>query len=233
MLMRFRDNQPKLLVSDAIGCALPRGVTWDGFQGQGILTTGWPGAAADALSRKEAIHTCLIARMNAFGDDVPIFLSGPSVTQRPSLGRDDSAQYPYHEAVWLASIDSPQAKVQIHVWPFKDTLQVHCVNKCTSPSFDPTPIARRVCGNVQPDICGLFVHGPPGATDPSGAECRSDATTEGAWKCRINSTASFKPAIQTRLGPCGWRVIYGDTCTEPAHKPARDAEGYCLDHFQP
>jgi len=103
----------------AAQCALPAGTQLssgnDIYQGGGVLSTtsGWLDGGL-SIAEQEDVLTCMIAHLNAFGAQVPIFLSGASV----GGSADASAlEFTTEEAIWQARIPAPGAAPVYYAWP--------------------------------------------------------------------------------------------------------------------
>jgi hypothetical protein len=221
-------HQGGRLWADVVGCALRAGepFTVGSFKGEGLMTpdatvgapwkpvlTPWPGDIGDvraSVERREDIHTCLAARMNASATPVPIYLSGAHVAPRPWKGLDTPNLYPYAEAVWLATVKT--GGVEIHVWPLQD-LDRSCASDSTKLE---AVLQKRICAGS--DACDLTVHPRSDLAD----SCME--TSDGIWWCQPRSGVALKPAIATRLGNCGWQKRYrlksgADVCKPPWSTP--------------
>lgn len=179
----------------AIGCAFGKdyGVRYPDQQiamGNGLLsiTQSWAVGPLD-LTKRNAVFTCLIARMNAAGEEVPIRLVGKYVPNTPLTAAE---QYPIEEAVWIAHWELDQKTglpgLFLDVWPSPTLI--------LAKQFDFNDrIRSRVCDQTQ-TFCGLTIHSSAG--EP-GSECEK---TSDNWFCKEQA------AIETRLGEPGWNVIY-------------------------
>ncbi|MFO0757515.1 MAG: hypothetical protein U0359_13545 [Byssovorax sp.] len=197
-----------VLVHDAFGCALPHTAsrTWgtETFVGQDLMNLGdsWLNGPL-AADQMDDVHTCLVARLNKFGVEVPIFLFGPHV--RPVFA--SYTKYVYAEAVWLATTGDP-TNVTTDVWPLDD-LKVMCGQDVSKIA---EAIALRVCGGATAQ-CGVTVHSEPMAQ-------RCDASPTG-WSCSPSGAGPKRPAVATRLGPCAWSKIYAESrCQMPQPPPS-------------
>ena len=180
----------------AARCALPAtvtvnaqvGATQYSYPGQGLLTTtpGWLTAPLP-LTAAQDLFGCMLAHLNAFGVEVPINLSGPSVTN--TAGHD--ANFTWEEALWVAKITSgPTQKTTFafHVWPLDDLVQCEAYVE---------QLTNRVCGGFTGN-CGLTV--------------RSDRATvctetSAGWYCDVTPTTTL-PAIKTRLKVTDVETLY-------------------------
>lgn len=160
------------------------------FPGQGLLatTSDWLTAGLSLASTQD-LFSCLLAHLNAFGVEVPINLSGPSVTN--SLGSDSG--FEWEEALWATKITptAHDAYFEFYVWPLDDLTA--CLN------YVPQ-LQNRVCGTYN-GPCGLTVR-----------HDRATACTETAsgWYCN-DASENPLPAIKTRLKETDVEVLY-DNC---------------------
>lgn len=174
----------------AIRCALPSSrssIVIDGheFVGGGILSTtsGWMTGGL-SLSAKEDLMTCMIAHLNPYGVEVPIKLSGDSVTNSSLAPWPSSADF--HEALWVARRSSRSGGMDYIAWTFDDL-----ANICADPGAS---IATRVCGRLTPlgnyevTECDVDVR----TAQNMAADCTYDDET-------LNWTCLGHPAIKTRL----------------------------------
>jgi hypothetical protein len=168
------------------------GATAYTFPGQGILSTtqGWLSGGLP-LAGAQDVFSCLLAHMNARGVQVPINLSGPSVTNTD--GAD--ANFDWEEALWVTRIVPATATTKLrfdfYVWPLDDLLA------CTE-----------YASQVRDRICGLY-SGTCGATVRTD---RSNACTEltDGWYCTPVPGVTL-PAIKTRLKVTDVDIMY-DNC---------------------
>jgi hypothetical protein len=148
------------------------------YPGQGLLTTAsaWKTTALDA-DQTDDLFTCLLAHLNSNGVEVPINLSGPSVS---NAGSYDPA-FSWEEALWatkLVEADDGTTAFNFYVWP-------RGVAGCPNAAIE---LANRVCGTA-PGSCGLTVR----------TDIDSACTETGAgWYCD-DPTGHALPAILTRL----------------------------------
>lgn len=178
-------------VSETVTLHAVLGSTPYTFPGQGILSTtaGWLGAGL-SNSQAQDLFACLLGHLNARGVEVPINLSGPSVTN--TEGADSN--FTWEEALWVAEITSPgthKRSFSFQVWPLDDLM---------SCSEYVEQLEDRVCGTYS-GTCGLTIR-----TD------RSTACSEGAagWTCTGLSGVAL-PAIKTRLKSTDVELLY-DSC---------------------
>lgn len=228
--------QNRLLLADMIGCAFGTTESWDmttaigkpnasfqSFVGEGILLTGGTDKSwlTDSLQSQRAqravgIHTCLIARLNAFGRPVPIWLKGPDVAPYPKL----SLPNPYfREAVWLAvpDLDATGSEPKIHLYALPlDGLTSRC-------SIPEEAIQWRICGKLGPDGIGSTkvnagmknecnVTVLPTGTYQATSElpfCTEAPPGQGKWTCNFGQGGPTYNAIETRLAARDWHLIYG------------------------
>jgi hypothetical protein len=235
----YGSAQGTKLVQDTLDCALPMGTTWmdpnmNLLTSGGLMTgAGWPSTMPfEAMEAQiDDVQTCLITRLNFFGDDVRIFLSGPDVRQQPTTDAplNDPNNYPYAEAVWVASFDDTGD--HLDVWPLGD-LESSCA---IAPGLLEAQIKRRVCGDSDGGACGVTVQ-----TTPLAASCSG---TDGEWTCTASSGRTL-PAIATRLGPCAWQKIYleggpgrhgcSPSCRPPPNFPSQtELASLCADPMHP
>jgi hypothetical protein len=203
-------GQNALLLNDLIQCAVHPGKTWNytGTLGQ----TTYPNPAFTLMKIPEdwttqpltptsqyLVAACLATRLNSYGVQVPIFLSGSNVVAQ----QDGSTSYPYSEALWQATfVNQPEVvlPLAIDVWP-SDQLMNGCINTKQLEAA----IKARVCGSST--ACGATIHDSP--TDNIDKDCTMDPSTH-YWKCHGTSV------IETRLGLDTWQLIYGCAgCTAP------------------
>lgn len=174
------------VIKYAARCALPTtvavnaqvGSTVFSYPGKGLLTTTQEWLTVPlALTAAQDLFTCMLAHLNAFGVEVPINLSGPSVTNTTG----DDASFTWEEALWAAKIIPGTSKTtfNFHVWPLDDL--VLCESYVEQ-------LTNRVCGGFSGN-CGLTVRSD-----------RATACTETStgWYCDVTPTTTL-PAIKTRL----------------------------------
>lgn len=194
-------NANNTLLSSAAGrevlgyaarCALGEGDWVSGgspsqtFQGSGLLTTtsAWK---TSGLSRaqQEDLFTCLLAHLNFYDVEVPIVLSGPSITDRPG---EDSSLFTSSEAVWTTKITTNiltgAPMLQYNVWP-----RLGLNDLCGT--LVAATLGARVCGLGL--LCGLTIR-----TDFASA-CTS---TERGYSC------DGRPAIETILTEQGLGILH-------------------------
>lgn len=162
----------------AARCALPAetDLEYAGnvYAGGGILsTTGSWVTGGLTTSKQEDVLTCMVAHLNAFGAQVPIFLSGPSVTSSES---GDSGAFFVEEAIWQAKIPGPGQAPIYQAWPRTNLLDV-----CGLLSV--TTWIQRVCGTLI-NTCGVQVRYDQAFVCSGG---------NGSYTC------NGKPAIETTL----------------------------------
>jgi hypothetical protein len=224
-------GQGDRLLQDIIGCALKptESLPVDrSIHGEGLMTpdadagapwqplrTHWPGDIFDdagaRVSRREDIHTCLMARLNPTAIKVPIFLSGPHATPGGDPRREG---FPYREAVWLVTIEAPGPAgvpaVHLDVWPLQQ------LASCTDQGKTDTLLGTRICGTLfGAPQCGLTPHRHADLEK----HCKKVNVEDGIWSCcdpRGPCTDSDRrPAVETHLGPCGWTKLY-PACSLPS-----------------
>jgi hypothetical protein len=148
--------------------------------GQGILkdTSEWKSQGLP-LKAKEDLFSCLMAHLNPFDVEVPIYLSGYNVNIDVNF---DSSDYVYNEALWATDIEIINGTPYIHlnVWPLH-----HLVDMC----YDDVKVAieglrTRACGTLSAQGCGITVH------DDVASDCEE---INGYYKCLD------MPAIRTML----------------------------------
>jgi hypothetical protein len=161
--------------------------------GEGILTTTteWKSQGLD-LPASEDLFSCLLAHLNPFNEEVPIFLSGKNVQVD---GGFDASPYIYEEALWVTEINTMGPTIHFYVWPLGD-LQTLCTE--ADPSIQG--IVTRVCGTMDASECGVTVH-------------------ESLDACDIDDTTGFytclgRPAIKTKLRAVDMPTIY-PSCFPP------------------
>jgi hypothetical protein len=132
---------------------------------------------------KHGVLTCMAARLNPFGQVVPILGLGPMV---PYDGVTDTADYPYIEMVISAEIDPTSDRtVIINVWPQQD-LEDSCKDKVEES------LGTRLCDD-NPQGCGLVRR----------HDFETACTGEpGYWTC------DGRPAIETRLRTVDVPTLY-------------------------
>jgi hypothetical protein len=162
--------------------------------GEGILknTTEWKSFGLD-LEGKEDVYNCLLAHLNPFDEEVPIYLSGRNVEHDTGF---DASPYIYEEALWMTEIEVTVSGPQIHlnVWPLAD-LEMICT--AGTPTIDG--LTTRVCGSMDAEECGITVH-----ESLSGCDLEKDG----------HYTCLGRPAIKTRLRAVDMSVMYPN-CGEP------------------
>ncbi|WP_437675777.1 hypothetical protein [Sorangium sp. So ce131] len=239
--------QNRLLLADMIGCAFATGETWDmtaaigepdpsfqGFIGEGLLQG--PGQSwltsplsDQPLQRAVDVHTCLIARLNAFGRPVPIWLKGIGVTSNPAVSPPN---HYFREAVWLAVPDltvGALTKIALYALPL-DGL----TSRCSTPD---EAIQWRICGRLSPDGTSWTKVSAPGSTpnqchvnvlrtpsDPSAYPRCTEATPgQGDWTCTLGEGGPTYNAIETRLAARDWHLLYdcGSQCAGRASDVSR------------
>jgi hypothetical protein len=162
------------------------------FLGGGLLdtTSGWTSAGL-GLPEQEDLFTCVTALMNAYGQEVPIVLTGPSIHKDGG----DYTDYTYVEAVWLTELDSSGGFL-FSVWP-REYLKKKCGTNTSAW------INLRICGDLEAN-CGVHVY------DTFEEDCVDVGVDdeEGMYTC------NGKPAIQTWLPSDYFHRLY-DGCEPP------------------
>jgi hypothetical protein len=162
--------------------------------GQGILskTTEWKTDAL-ALDAKEDLFSCLMAHLNPFNVEVPIYLSGYKVQIDSNF---DASDYIYDEALWVTEIEETTAgpKFHLNVWPLGDL-----VTTCTAGTPTIDGLMTRACGTLEAWECGINVHADVGN------DCQE---VDGYYTCL------GRPAIRTMLRAVDMSVMY-PTCVPP------------------
>lgn len=178
-------------VDESITLHAQLGTTQFTFPGEGILSTtsDWL-TAPIGTPAAEDLFSCLLAHMNARGVQVPIHLSGPSITNTESAGDG----FDWEEALWVTDLvqtGSSKVTFNFYVWPLDDLLD------CGEYARQ---VKDRVCGTYSGN-CGVTVR-----TDRSTA-CTD---TPDGWYCSPSSGQSL-PAIMTRLKVTDVETMY-DNC---------------------
>lgn len=176
----------------AAGCALDfndfvtGGWPEDTYYGEGFLstTTGWGSNALDT-PQQEDLFTCMIARLNPSGAEVPIWLSGAHVQDDPN---DDETPFVWLEALWTTEIGA--AATTFHVWPLGDLL-----DKCGATNIIEG-LNSRVCGTPTGDCVTVHMN-----------SLQTDCTLSGG-----NYTCLNRPAIQTKLKLEDVSTMYDRDC---------------------
>lgn len=149
------------------------------YQGMGHLgtTAGWLTGPLSGTGRDD-LFACIVAHLNPYGIEVPLVLSGASVT-------DDGIEYPdftVDEALWV--VDFPNSLPHYTVWP-TDQFKELCV-------ADPAvALEDRVCGQ-HPALCNLDV----GASIQ--LDCFYDVAA-GGYYCNVGNPPVARPALKTSL----------------------------------
>ena len=178
----------------AVGCALPVTKSAGAFVGEGFMTnTGtWLGSPL-ALQERSDLHTCLTARLNPYGVQVPIWIGGPDT------GKDASYKdYPYFEALWSVTVPPPGPKgtpaAVFNVWPADTTLtHTHCKTTASiTADYD-----KRICDN-NPNFCAIIPR-------LDMAKACTGTPGGGNWLC------DGKPAFETRVSLAAWNELH-PTC---------------------
>lgn len=113
-----------MVFAHAVGCALAAGKSAGPFVGEGFMdyTGGWLTGPLGLQARSD-LHTCLTARLNPFGIEVPIWIGGPDTTKDTA-----PTKYPYFEALWSVAVSSGTVGVPpvtvFSIWP-SDTITRH------------------------------------------------------------------------------------------------------------
>jgi hypothetical protein len=176
----------------AAGCALSvtdfviGGTPWGTYEGQGFMSTtiGWGSNALDT-SQQEDLFTCMVARLNPHGAEVPIWLSGANVQDDPN---DDETPFVWLEAVWTTEVSA--LAINFHVWPLADL-----VNKCGAGRLIEG-LNTRVCGTPTGNCVTVHVN-----------SLQTDCTLTGG-----NYTCLNRPAIQTKLRLQDVSTMYDRYC---------------------
>lgn len=177
----------------AVGCALPTTSGVARFVGEGFMsgTSSWLSGPLNQQQRND-LHTCLFARMNPFGIQVPIWVGGPDTSQ--NVG---TSNFPYFEALWSVQILIDPATggqtTKTDIWP-GDAILAH--TNCKTPSAISYSFNSRIC-NHDPLLCSLNPR-----TDMATA-C-TGTPGGGKWLC------DGKPALETRVSQSGWNSLHPD-----------------------
>ena len=196
----------------AIQCALPRmmnelpkeSVSLEdsdkktNYPGGGLMktTTSWLTTALDQQAMEDVV-TCMVLLLNPHYKGVPVFLSGPSVSEDGQIGA--LPDYPFEEAIWAVDVSEI---VTYHVWPLFKGPQFR--EDCSWGAPRPeAPWEYRVCGTTDGN-CGVDVR-----FDRLDEECekildKDKVVVEGHYMCGAKSYSgelgvTRKPAIQTML----------------------------------
>jgi hypothetical protein len=148
-------------------------------------TAGWLHGAL-AQPAVEDLVTCMAIMLNPRFQNVPVFLSGPSVPKR----FESTPPYLFEEAVWTADVNEVVG-IRYHVWPLITGPQLP---DCLDTDDLAAAFRVRVCGSAEED-CGVDVR-----LDKLEDEC--DFGPNG-YNCGAqddeNVPVLAKPAIHTML----------------------------------
>lgn len=187
----------------AIECALPDGeyvikpsgslvVPNKYYYGKGLMSTTavWQWGSL-TLAQKEDVLRCVVARLNQFGVEVPLVLTGQNVTNKPGEA---------HGSVWQpdALFDVRVAYMQPNFTP-----RISTFAWALGPNADwngaepchplPAPFTQRLCDD-NPENCGVTIR-----TNWQ-ADCTHHAGSEdnpaGYYTC-FNGVSSGRPVVQT------------------------------------
>lgn len=165
----------------AVQCAVPEGKMIGDLPGKGLLETtkNWLQCPLSESARAD-LYACMIAHVNPNLEEVPIFLSGPSVKQGPT-----SDDYPVEEALWTVTVGEI---ITYHVWPLAT------LPDCAKDGDDISEaLKRRVCGHNAP-VCNVKQH------DFSDGSCVPvEPPVPGHFKCKVSPDSDYQPAIKTLL----------------------------------
>jgi hypothetical protein len=94
-----------------VSCALPEGdqITWQSetWEGELGLCPAWKNSAPD-LACQELVSSCLLARINAYGETVQISLRGLFINDAPlPLGAAEEGEFPWPEGGFYGNIFCP------------------------------------------------------------------------------------------------------------------------------
>lgn len=183
------------VLRDTVECALPDGqtltdpVTSEVYTGHWGLAPGWTTTPL-ATEGRRYVTGCLLQRLNASGDEVPLLLEGPT----PPLQRDPDLAplYPVLESTAFGDLFSSTTPLDglFPAFPAFVCWESLLPQSCGLLSLPL--LSDRICDDAV--LCGLIPLGP----------CALACVPNGPyWKCRPNLLAPAWPqTVRARLESC-------------------------------
>jgi hypothetical protein len=199
-----------------IRCALPAGQAVGGaWNGKVYSFSGLVGVAASwlnqplSLTGRRWMTACLLAHVNAYGEEVPISLRGnhPALTTTAQ----ESAMFTVEEMSFYGDLFTQG-----------DQAMFACAGKGLQVQWPEDPDeyqAKRSCSDDDDDECALYVPGPCYDVTPSATDACESGTIDWYSGCHptarergddwIASEASFSEVITVSMKPDDFEEFYG------------------------